>query len=50
MRRTDVIVDSRIPGRRHRGELRPIGPILERTVARLRERPLTAAERQRRAA
>lgn len=44
MRMTNRIVDSRSPvGRRHH-DLRPIGLILEGTVAELRARALSAAD------
>lgn len=50
MRRTDVIVDPRAPAARRRGELRPIGPILDRAVAEIRVRSLATDDLKRQAA
>ena len=36
MQRTSSVLDGRPPGGRRRGELRPIGPVVERTIAELR--------------
>lgn len=50
MRRTDIIVDPRAPGSRRRGQLRPIGPIIERFIAQASVRSEAAEKPQRRRA